>query len=319
MYRFLFTGKWITGFIFCILASLLCLYLGTWQWDRKEDLDHKNSLITSNYDAKPLPLEDNPDIFSTFDPDTQWKPVEMTGHYVKEDQLLVRNRPYEGLNGYDIIVPFQTLTGSLVLIDRGWVSAESVDADPNGSQIPQTPNGKLTVIARVHNSESATGKDSPDGQVASLNLNEIASKTSDSLATGAYGMLKEETPSPAVSPAKAVKPELDTGPNLSYSVQWAVFALMCYFAYFWLARQKVRNDEIDAQIAAELATYYQQFYDADGNYIGDEDEDIVRRKMEMVDDMPSHMKSIIRPKYNKKRDRPSDEEEEDAILENMGR
>ena len=90
---------------------------------------------------------------------------------------------------------------------------------------------------------------------------------------------------------------------------------MFYIAYFWSARQKVRNDELDAQVAAELEAYFGQFYDADGTYIGDEDEEVVRRRMEFVDDMPAHMKSIVRPKAPKRSKKITDEEVEDALLD----
>lgn len=317
MYRFLLTGKWIAGFTVCILASLLCLYLGSWQWDRKEVLDHKNSLITDNYHASPLSLEQNPALFSDFDPETQWTPVEMRGKYLAQDQLLVRNRPYEGLNGFDVLVPFESTSGPTVLIDRGWIPADSLDASRPATEIPAPPEGEIRITARIHPGERDNGKGSPEGQVASIYLPAISEKISADIAGQAYGLLADESPAPGQAPAKAIEPELDTGPNLSYSVQWLVFAFMCYFAYFWLARQKVRNDAIDAQVAAELEAYYLQFYDADGNYIGEEDEDIVKRKMEMVDDMPSHMKSIVRPKFAKKRNQSTDEEEEDALLDRL--
>ena len=90
---------------------------------------------------------------------------------------------------------------------------------------------------------------------------------------------------------------------------------MFFIAYFWSARQKVRNDELDAQVAAELEAYYAQFYDAEGRYIGDEDEEIVRRRMEFVDDMPAHMKSIVRPRPARKSNKMTDEEAEDAIID----
>lgn len=301
----------------CVLASLLCLYLGSWQWDRKEVLDHKNSLIENNYHAAPLTLENQPELFSDYDPETQWRPVEMTGSYLDDDQLLVRNRPFEGHNGFDVAIPFETSTGQTVLINRGWISASSIDQLGIEKAVPSPPNGEVTIQARIHNGEQSNGKDAPEGQLPSLNLIEANENITHDIDTGAYGLLAKEDPSPSVAPAKAKEPELDMGPNLSYSVQWAVFALMCYFAYFWLARQKVRNDQIDAQVVAELEKYYEQFYDEHGNYIGNEDEAVIRRKMEMVDDMPAHMKSIVRPKYSKKKARPTDEEEEDALLDQM--
>ena len=87
---------------------------------------------------------------------------------------------------------------------------------------------------------------------------------------------------------------------------------------FMLGVQKVRNDELDAQVAQELERYYRQFYAEDGSYIGHEDETVVLRKMDMIDDMPSHMKSIVRPRPAKKHSRLTDEEEE-AFLDRLER
>lgn len=318
MYRFLLSGKWLVGFLACVLASLLCLYLGSWQWDRKEALDYKNSLVTTNYHADPLSIEDHPDLFSEFNADNQWHPVTMRGEYLQDHQLLVRNRPYEGLNGYELLVPFKTEAGQIVVVNRGWIQAKAMDATQS-TDIPATPHGNMTIVVRLHSPEAHTGKDAPQGQISSINLEDYSQVTGLQVSQGAYGLLASEDPAPAISPAKAPEPDLDIGPNLSYAVQWAVFALMCYFAYFWLARQKVRNDEIDAQVAEEIEAYYQQFYDAEGNYVGEEDEAVVQRKMEMVDDMPAHLKSIMRPKISKKRNYMTDEEEEDALLDEINR
>ncbi len=316
MYRFLLSGKWIAGFVLTIIFSLICLYLGNWQMSRKEDLDYRNSLITNNYRAEPLDFSSQPTIFTDFNFGQQWLPVRMQGHYLPQQQLLVRNRPYEGVNGFDVLVPFATEQGEYVLIDRGWLPAEAMDAAQVAGDIPAPPQGQVEVTARVHQGESPSGKSAPPGQVSSIDLAAIASETGLPLAQGAYGQLVSEKPA-VKTPALALEPDLDTGPNLSYSVQWYVFALLCYVAYFWLARQKVRNDHLDAQVAAELESYYAQFYDQQGNYIGLEDEDLILRKMEMVDDMPAHMKAIVRPKLSKKRSQPSDEEVEDAYLDRL--
>lgn len=318
MYRFLLTGKWIAGFVFAILFSLICLYLAGWQMGRKDELDYRNSLITTNYDSAPIPLVENPGVFSDFKEQNQWKPVTMHGTYLRDHQLLVRNRPYEGLNGFEVLVPLKTDQGQTVVINRGWVPAADVNAAQPGVKVPEAPQGNVTVTARVHSGERDNGKDAPAGQVSSIDLPDIAHTTGLPVATGAYGKLMSEDPA-VPTPELAQKPELDTGPNLSYSVQWYVFALMCYVAYFWLARQKVRNDELDAQVAAELEAYYGQFYDDQGNYIGEEDEAVVVRKMEMVDDMPAHMKNIVRPRLAKKRATPTDEEIEDAYLDRLER
>lgn len=316
-YRFLFTAKWITSFILCILASLLCLYLANWQMGRKVALDHKNNLIIENFDATAVPLDQVPGAFSEALPDQQWKPIQLKGHYVSGQQVLVRNRPYNGLNGFEVLVPFEVENGPTIIVDRGWMEAGFGDASKTAVKIPSPPEGNVTIEARIHSGESDTSRGAPEGQISSIDLKELGKMTHLDVATGGYGLLARETPKPTQAPIIMDKPDLDTGPNLSYSVQWYVFAAMAYVVYFWSARQKVRNDELDAQVSAELDQYFRTFYDENGTYIGTEDEEVVLRKMEMVDDMPSHMKSIVRPKLSKKRKYITDEEAEDAYLDQL--
>lgn len=314
-YRFLLTGKWIASFFLCVALSLVCLYLAQWQMDRKLTLDHRNNLILQNYDAQPVAIEQLEGAFSVPLPDSQWQPVTVSGTYLEDEQVLVRNRPYNGLNGFEILVPFKTDSGQLIILNRGWLEAAFGDASRTAIDVPVPPSGQVTVTARLHTGEADTGRGAPAGQIPSINLPALAQQTGLDISTGGYGLVFAENPAPPSTPIVKDKPDLDTGPNLSYSVQWYVFAAGMYVIFIWSARQKVRNDELDAQVAAELEQYYSQFYDQSGNYIGEEDEDVIIRKMEMVDDMPSHMKSIVRPKPAKKRKYETDEEAEDRWLD----
>lgn len=313
-YGFLLSGQWIGMLVLTVLASLLCLYLADWQLGRKHELDFSNSRISENYYSDAVLLADEPDVFAVPHAELRWKPVQMRGEYVADQQVLVRNRPYKGLNGYEVLVPFKTVEGPVVLVNRGWLEAAFGDASAPAREVPAPPSGEVTVVARLVEGEIDTGKGATTGQVSSIYLPAIAQMTGLELDTAAYGVMASEEPA-VETPVLKDPPEEDYGPNLSYSVQWYSFALMFYIAYVWSARQKVRNDELDAQVAAELDAYFGQFYDADGTYIGDEDEELVRRRMEFVDDMPAHMRSVVRPKPVKKRSKPSDEDEEDAIVD----
>lgn len=318
MYRFLVSGRWIAGFLVCVLFSLLCVYLAGWQMDRKEALDHRNSLISENYDARPLEGQAALAQFERFDPDRQWTPARVQGQYLPEHQVLVRNRPHEGAVGFEVLVPLRTTDGEIVVIDRGWVPAGDSNAAP-AQAVPAPPSGTVQVTARLHAGEPSTDRSAPAGQIQSVDLPDYARQTGLDLAEAAYGIMASEDPAPAQRPQQLSAPEQSAGPNLSYSLQWYSFAVLVYVAYGWCARQKVRNDRLDAQLAEELQRRFRSYYAEDGTYIGTEDEAVVRRQMEMIDDMPPHMKSIVRPKLAKARSRPTDAEEEDALLDAMAR
>ena len=105
------------------------------------------------------------------------------------------------------------------------------------------------------------------------------------------------------------------GPHLSYSMQWYAFAVLVFVAYGYSARQHVKNEEWDRAYAAEVERRLARYYDAEGNYIGEMDEDLVIRQLQMADDMPAHLKSLYRPKRTRATTGITDEYEEDALLD----
>ena len=84
------------------------------------------------------------------------------------------------------------------------------------------------------------GRGAPEGQVASINIEDVQAQVSSSLADDLYLVVDSETPRPAVTPLGAQRPVLDEGPHLSYTFQWFLFALMAFVGYGWLFRQEWR-------------------------------------------------------------------------------
>ncbi|MFI7483758.1 SURF1 family protein [Kocuria sp. M1R5S2] len=317
-YRFLLSGTWIGWFLVVCAAAALAVYLGGWQMDRNDHLVGENSAITENYHAEPLTGPEAVRQFADLDERLVWHPVRLTGQYRPEDQVLVRNRPQDGRVGYEVLVPFRTQDGALVVLDRGWVPTGSA-ADGMPDEVPAPPAGTVTVTARLQPGEPSVDRGAPEGQIASIELPLLAEQLDQPVGTEAYGEVFAEDPAPANAPAPAPEPETDSGPHLSYSLQWYAFALLFFVAYGWAARQQVRNEEWDRQYAAETERRLARFYDEHGTYVGEGDEELVLRELEMADDMPPHLKSIMRPKPQRRRNRPTWEDEEDALLDALER
>lgn len=315
-YSFLLSGRWIAWFLLCCLASALCVYLGSWQMARADAMTARNDLIINNYDAAALTGPEAVDQFQDFSPNNQWRPAEVTGEYLPGETLLVRNRAHNAVIGYEVLVPFRTETGSTVVLDRGWI-ATSDAGDGSASEVPAPPTGTVTVTARLQPGEGEVNRQSPDGQVPSIYLPGVADATGLDVSQGAYGQVAAESPAPDVAPESFVQPDLDYGPNLSYALQWDAFAVLVFVAYGYSARQKVRNDQWDREYAAQIEDELSRYYDSQGNFVpqgdGMTEEDVVRR-LEMVDDMPAHLKDIMRPKRVKRTYAVVDAEEEDALL-----
>jgi cytochrome oxidase assembly protein ShyY1 len=313
-YRFLLSGRWISWFLLACAAAAVSVYLGGWQMDRNEHLVGENAKVERNYEAEPLTGSQAAAQFADHDPSLTWRPVRLTGEYLPEHQVLVRNRPQDGRVGYEVLLPFRTQAGEVVVLDRGWIpTGPSANGMPG--EVPAPPEGRVTVTARLQPGEPDVDRGAPEGQIASIQLEELRQRWGLPVGTEAYGRVSAEDPAPAVAPVPAPEPALDSGPHLSYSLQWYAFAALFFVAYGYAARQQARNDEWDRQYAADMERHLSQFYDEEGNYIGEGDEELVLRQMEMADDMPAHLKSLMRPKPQRRRSRPTAEDEEDAVLD----
>lgn len=313
-YRFLASGPWLGWLLLACAAAVVSVYLGGWQMARNDDLVGANVKITQNYRADPLTGAEAAEQFADHDERLTWRPVRLTGRYLPEDQVLVRNRPQDGRVGYEVLVPFRTEGGDVVVLDRGWIPTGSA-ANGMPDEVPAPPPGDVTVTARLRPAEPAVDRGAPAGQIAAIDLGQLQDRWDRPIGTDAYGEVSAEEPRPAVAPAPPPEPEFDSGPHLSYSLQWYAFAALFFVAYGWAARQQARNDEWDRQYAAELERHLSRLYDENGVYIGEQDEELVVRQLEMADDMPPHLKSLMRPKPQRRRSRPTWEDEEDALLD----
>lgn len=315
-YSFLLSGRWIGWFALCCVGAVLCLYLGNWQFGRAEQIEHSNQLILDNYDADPLEGQEAVQALTGFDGSQQWHPVRLRGQYLAEDTLLARNRASQGKIGYEVLVPLRTEQGPTVLISRGWIPTSEA-GDGSASEVPAPPSGTVEVTARVQPGEGTPERTAPEGQVASIHLPDAEEATGEDLVDGAYGQLIAEQPPAAGSPEPFAEPDLDYGPQLSYSMQWTAFSVLIFVAYAYSARQKVRNDAWDREYAARIEAELAQYYDAEGRFIGIGDgrsEEDLMRQLEMVDDMPAHLRDLTRPR-RRQRFGAQDAAEEDAALD----
>ncbi|MBD4636107.1 SURF1 family protein, partial [Xanthomonas citri pv. citri] len=112
---------WILGFVVCVLFAFLCHALAQWQWDRRVEVQHRVNRVLENYDDDPVPFAEASRLFTAFQTEDEWTPVTLTGEYLVDETLIVRNRPRAGQPGYEVLVPFRTDEGPVVVVDRGWL------------------------------------------------------------------------------------------------------------------------------------------------------------------------------------------------------
>lgn len=237
-WRFAFTRRWAGYLALTVVFAIVCVSLGFWQLARRAEARAEIDRVEANWDSAPMPIDDVLPELDSFDADDKWMPVELTGRYLADEQLLARNRPLDGTTGFDVLVPFELADGTIFIVDRGWVPTGNEQDAPDA--VPPPPTGDVTVVARLKAGEpTVLGRSAPEGQVATINLPEIATLLDAPTYTGAYGLLVTEDPT-TERPVAAEKPYPDEGPHLSYAFQWFVFALLGFIGLGFALRQEYR-------------------------------------------------------------------------------
>lgn len=227
--------RWSAWFLLAVAFAVSCFFLADWQLDRRDQAVTKIQRMVDNYDKSSLPLQSVSDLELENVTAFEWTPIELTGAYIPEQELLVRNRPTAGQPGFIQLVPFRATTGEVVVIERGWIPANS-DLAPAASFRPSGETKNLR--ARIRLGELTPNRDSPEGFATSIHLESLQEITGIELEQEFYLRLISEDPSENSYPQPLGKPLLDEGNHLSYAVQWILFALMGFFALFWAIRQE---------------------------------------------------------------------------------
>ncbi len=131
-----------------ILSTIILLVLGTWQVYRllwKLELIHKIELrLTTNPEELKLEQVDiNKD---------EYKLVLIYGHFLnnKEKYLYMGSVSPRGGQGYDLLTPFKTNQGKIILVDMGWVPYGFKDQSKRNESLSPI---ELKLVGMLHKSE----------------------------------------------------------------------------------------------------------------------------------------------------------------------
>lgn len=243
-----------------IVFAIACGLLSWWQWSRRGEAVERIDRIETNYDAAPVELDTLLPEVDARPEDAEWHPVTLRGEYLDDEQLLVRNRPRNGLAGYEVLVPLRLGDGRVFVVDRGWVPAGTDLEAP--AAVPEPPAGEVVVVVRLRSGEpEIPGRSAPPGQLATIHLPSVAELVDHPVFSGMYGLLADERPAPAEAPLRAFRPSLDEGSHLSYALQWIAFGALAFVGLAWAVRRErklaaglapVRRRERDAEVEDAL-------------------------------------------------------------------
>jgi cytochrome oxidase assembly protein ShyY1 len=235
-WRFVLSRQWAGYLALTVIFAIVCCALGTWQLNRRAEALAEVARIDANYDADPVPVAEALPDLTAFDVDQRWQVVALTGEFLAGEEVVVRNRPFEGSSGFEVITPFRLDDGTVFMVDRGWI-AQNSQGRPSDAAPP--PSGRVEVTARLKaGEERIAGRSTTGVELATIDLDELAERVDGPAYTGAYGVMVQSGADVAEPPLAAARPIRDEGPHLSYALQWYVFALLGFIGLAWAANQE---------------------------------------------------------------------------------
>jgi cytochrome oxidase assembly protein ShyY1 len=238
-WRFLRSPRWAGYLALVIVFAIACCALGTWQLNRRAEALAEVARIDANYDAEAIPVAEALPDPAGFDIDQRWRVVSLSGEYLAEEEVVVRNRPFEGSSGFEVVTPFRLDDGTVFMVNRGWIAQ---DSDGRPSEYAAPPAGRVDVEARLKAGEGRiAGRTSTGNELATIDLDELSDRVGGPTYTGAYGLLVQRGDDADEPPLAAMRPARDEGPHLSYALQWFVFALLGFVGLAWAANQERRG------------------------------------------------------------------------------
>lgn len=251
-YGFLRQPRWLAlGFLVLLVLPSFIL-LSRWQLHRLDERRHYNDLVTTHSAAAPVAVDQVMTAgapTSTVGDDQRWIPVTATGRYDAAGTVLVRKRPLDGKNGFWVVTPLVTTSGTVLVVNRGWIGA---DGGATAAQsVPAPPTGEVTISARVQPSEEAPDvqpSDLPAGQITDLSVPLVAGGAT---AYPGYVTLVSSTPAESADLTPIPLPDLSDGPHLSYAVQWLFFAAVAVVGFVVLIRRESEYAAAEAALTPD--------------------------------------------------------------------
>ncbi|MFZ9101005.1 MAG: SURF1 family protein [Candidatus Planktophila sp.] len=223
-----------------LLLVILCLWAAQWQFNRGLDRQARNSAIEENTSRKVKALKSLTSDVKAH----EWQSATISGTFDTSQQILLRNRYFEGVYGFQLLTRFETSDGKSFWVDCGWLKAGPNALTP--PDIPDLPRETVTIEGRLRLDSSlprgaffALPSDGSQGLISQANA-QSRSQVSEKFY---IDLLKGDRPelTPAV-PAQL--PELSDGPHMAYAVQWVFFGGLVVYGRILIRRDVLSRKKL---------------------------------------------------------------------------
>ncbi|WP_151549250.1 MULTISPECIES: SURF1 family cytochrome oxidase biogenesis protein [Corynebacterium] len=243
---------WVIAAVLVVAFTYLAIaVLAPWQLGKNSDTNERNEQLDAAFAVQPVDYSELMDSSGRIDPADEWHRAILRGHYLPEHEVLLRMRPVGGGPAFNALTPFELDSGEVVLVNRGYVPARNTEVP----SIAPAPRGEVTITTHVRVNEPTPTQepmlDQGYEQVWGINTEQIAELTGLPLGRDFVQLTADQ---PGVLTAQPL-PAKESGPYLSYGLQWIAFGIMAPLAlgYFIFAElRERRRDEEETEHASAL-------------------------------------------------------------------
>lgn len=267
MLRLALTPRWLGFLVLVLLVDTIFVTLSAWQVDRAE---HKNDVVSAqDVDT----VKDFDDVMAAEVPMPGYlsdQRVEVTGHYLPDDQIVVVDRLDEGREGSWVVtmfVPDDATLGAEATLDpetaagdtdreiaipvvRGWAP------DAETAHASRAADGEVTMTARVGPVEGPeTYQDLEPGEAKSVSTSQLVNEFDVYSYSGILFPESETGPGASTpAPSDEASPEAAAGlehvalakqesggvdfQSAAYAVEWLIFAVFALYIWYRLLRDE---------------------------------------------------------------------------------
>ena len=221
-----------------IVGVAVFVVAGNWQRGRMDEKARLRAQLEAASAAAPVAIPLGVDDWSAW----RFRPVIATGTFDTARQILVDNKVYAGIVGYEVVTPLALSDGRNVLVDRGFVPGGRTRA-----VLPQVPPaaGEVTVRGRLDIPPAGYfefGRAAPEGAVWQhldpkryteiTGLAVLPVVVEATMPTGGDDALVRDRPAPDFGIEK----------HWIYMLQWYSFAVLAIalWLWFWLKPRVLR-------------------------------------------------------------------------------
>jgi surfeit locus 1 family protein len=218
--------------IIALSLVFLCLVAADWQYTRGVDRHDRNNVIEERIARSPIDLSARDTVLGN----NEWQSITTSGRFDSTQQILLRNRYWEGKYGYEVLTLFTNNSGEKFWVDRGWVKAGSTATTP--PEVTAVPDGDVSIAGRFRLDSSLPRglffalPASGEGLVSELNAQ-------SQLDTEKFYIDLLSGSDPSLTPAAPAQlPPLSDGPHKAYALQWLFFGGLIIYGRVLIRRTR---------------------------------------------------------------------------------